>query len=101
MHVELYKDKTIEVKNPKLMQFTFLKQSQDHQTDLDNVDIKQCFNHVKYERSFFNGVQGKQVLVGFCCSNFCCFFKRGMSNISLEQVREGGGGVVVAYSWST
>ena len=37
-----------------------LKQSQGHQTYNDNVDSKQGYNHVKFERSSFNGVQEKE-----------------------------------------
>ena len=36
-----------------------LKQTQGHQTCNDNVDPKQGYNHVKFERSCFNGVQEK------------------------------------------
>ena len=36
-----------------------LKQSQGYQISNDNVDPKQGYNHVKFERSCFNGVQEK------------------------------------------
>ena len=45
------------------------KQSQGHQTYNDNVDIKQGYNHAKFERSCFNGVQEKLNI------NVCLFFK--------------------------
>ena len=55
-----------------------LKQSQGHQTYNDNVDPKQGYNHAKFERSCFNGVQKKPT---------CFFFQtRNMSIISLEHV---------------
>ena len=42
-----------------------LKQDQGHQTLKDNVDPKQCYNHAKFERSCFNGVQEKKSNVNF------------------------------------
>ena len=36
-----------------------LKHSQDHQTYNDNVVPKPGYNHAKFERSYFNGVQEK------------------------------------------
>ena len=45
-----------------------LKQSQDHQMYSDNVHPKQNYNHAKFERSCFNGVQEK--------ANVKVFFKQ-------------------------
>ena len=36
-----------------------LKQSQGHQTYDENVDSQQGYNHAKFERSCFTGVQEK------------------------------------------
>ena len=52
---------------PKHIEFTVyifetpvtLKQSQGHQTYIDNVDSKQGYNHAKFERSCINGVREK------------------------------------------
>ena len=58
-----------------------LKQSQDHQTYNLNVDPKQGYNHAKFERSCFDGVQEKPTIT--------VFFKRGnMSISSLEHVQK-------------
>ena len=58
-----------------------LKQSQGHQTYNDNVDPKQDFIPVQFERDCFLGVQEKP--------NVKDFFKRGnMSIVCLEHVRK-------------
>ena len=36
-----------------------LRQSQGHQTLNDNVDLKQAYNHAKFEKSCFHGVLRK------------------------------------------
>ena len=66
-----------------------LKQSQAHQTYNVNVDPKQGFNCLKFERSCFHSVPEKGNDKGF-------FFKQGnMSFTSLEHVQNSK---VVKYS---
>ena len=56
-----------------------LKQSQCYQTYSDNVNPKQGYNHAKFERCCFDGIQEK--------ADFQVSFKRGnMSVISREHV---------------
>ena len=55
-----------------------LKQSQGHQTQIENVDPIQGDYHKTFERGCYNSVQGKRLLF---------FFKRGnMSIMSLDRV---------------
>ena len=57
-----------------------LKQSQGHQAWNENVDLKQGYNHAKFERSCFNSVGKKS-------QHFKKNFKGdNMSIISLEHV---------------
>ena len=69
-----------------------LKQSQGHQAWNENVDLKQGYNHAKFERSCFNSVRKKR-------QHFKVFFKGdNMSIISLQHVWNSK---IMVYSWST
>ena len=54
-----------------------LIQSQGHQTYIDNADQKQGYDHVKFERSCFNGVPEKANVN---------FFSNNTSVTSLQHV---------------